>query len=49
MEWIYLVRIMEKLGFCEKWVSLVLECISTVSYSILVNGEPREILDLQGV
>ena len=41
VEWIYLVKIMEKLGFCEKWVSLVLECISTVSYSILVNGEPR--------
>ncbi|XP_075649983.1 uncharacterized protein LOC142620506 [Castanea sativa] len=32
---------MEKLGFCEKWVSLVLVSISTVSYSILVNGEPR--------
>ena len=41
VEWIYLVRIMEKLGFCEKWVSLVLECISTISYSILVNGELR--------
>ena len=41
VKWIYLVRIMEKLGFCEKCVSLVLECISTVSYSILVNGEPR--------
>ena len=32
---------MEKLGFCEKWVSLVLDCISTVSYSILVNSEPK--------
>ena len=32
---------MEKFGFCEKWVSLVLECISIVSYSILVNREPR--------
>ena len=39
VEWFYLVKIMEKLGFCEKWASLVLECISTVSYSILVNGE----------
>ena len=41
VEWVYLVKIMEKLGFCEKWVSLVYECISSVSYSILVNGEPR--------
>ena len=41
VEWVYQVKIMEKLGFCEKWVSLVYECISSVSYSILVNGEPR--------
>ena len=41
VEWEYVARIMEKLGFCEKWVALVLECISTVSYSILVNGEPK--------
>ena len=41
VEWEYLVRIMEKTGFCEKWVTLVLECISTVSYSILVNREPK--------
>ena len=32
---------MEKMGFCEKWVSLIMYCISTVSYSILVNGEPN--------
>ena len=43
VEWEYLARIMEKMGFCEKWVALVLECISTVSYSILVNGSLREI------
>ncbi|XP_030930993.1 uncharacterized protein LOC115956857 [Quercus lobata] len=41
VEWVYLVKIMERLGFCEKWVSLVYECISSVSYSILVNGESR--------
>ena len=41
MEWSYLVKIMEKLEFCEKWVSLVYECINMVSYKILVNGEPR--------
>ena len=35
------MKIKEKLCFCEKWVSLVFECISTVSYSILGNGEPK--------
>ena len=33
---------MEKMGFGEKWVKLIIECISTVSYSILVNGEPND-------
>ena len=35
------MMIMEKMGFCEKWRSIIFECISTVSYSILVNGEPK--------
>ena len=39
-EWSFLVKIMEKMGFCDKWLSLIFECISTVSYLILVNGEP---------
>ena len=29
---------MEKMGFHEKWVNLILHCITTVSYSILING-----------
>ena len=41
VEWKFLIKIMEKMGFCEKWKSLIFECISTVSYSILLNGEPK--------
>ena len=29
------------MGYCDKWVSLIFECISIVSYSILVNGKPK--------
>lgn len=32
---------MEKMGFDRKCISLVMACISSVSYSILVNGELR--------
>ena len=30
-----------KIGFSERWISLVLMCISTVSYSMLINGEAK--------
>ncbi|XP_065623969.1 uncharacterized mitochondrial protein AtMg01250-like, partial [Quercus suber] len=29
---------MEKLGFHEKWISLIMHCITTVMYSIIING-----------
>ena len=41
MEWSFLEQILLKLGFHEDWVTLLMECITTVSYSILVNGEPK--------
>ena len=44
VEWSFLETIMRKMGFHPKWVSLFMNCISTVSYSILVNGEPHGFL-----
>ena len=44
VEWIYLEFIMRKMGFHPRWVSMIMMCISTVSYSLLVNGEPMVIL-----
>ncbi|KAL0003477.1 hypothetical protein SO802_017258 [Lithocarpus litseifolius] len=40
VEWSYLKLLMLKMGFHEKWVYLMMMCITTVSYSILINGEP---------
>ena len=41
VEWVFLERFLLKLGFQESWVALIMECITIVSYSILVNGEPK--------
>uniref|UniRef100_A0A2N9HZK5 Reverse transcriptase domain-containing protein n=1 Tax=Fagus sylvatica TaxID=28930 RepID=A0A2N9HZK5_FAGSY len=41
VEWSFLEKIMSQMGFHQKWISIMTECISTVSYSILVNGEPH--------
>nr|XP_023881744.1 uncharacterized protein LOC111994118 [Quercus suber] len=44
VEWKYLELIMKGMGFADRWVALMMECISIVSYSILINGEPFPIV-----
>ena len=31
---------MARMGFCPRWIALVMSCVKTVTYSIMVNGEP---------
>ena len=40
VEWGYLQRVMEKMGFRAKWVQLIMACITTAHFSVLVNGSP---------
>lgn len=35
---------MLKLGMDERWVDLLMETVCTTSYSVLINGEPRGIV-----
>ena len=44
VEWAYLEALMRRIGFSDRWVALIMECIMTVSYSILVNGEPSNVI-----
>jgi hypothetical protein len=39
VEWGFLFQIMQKLGFDARWTNLVMECIKTPSYAVLINGE----------
>ena len=41
VEWTFLEKIMTKMGFTASSIALIMECVTTVSYSILVNGEPK--------
>ena len=36
--------LLKKMGFHDKWVALTMECMIAVSYSILINGEPSDII-----
>ncbi|CAL1371584.1 unnamed protein product [Linum trigynum] len=40
VEWPFLLAVLEKLGFNQVWVRWVQECISTASFSVMVNGSP---------
>lgn len=42
VEWRFLEEIMKKMGFCRKWVNWIMTCVSTVSYSFNINGEPKD-------
>ena len=44
VEWIFLEKILLSMGFQESRVALIMECITIVSYSILVNGEPKGLI-----
>ena len=41
VEWSFLEKIMLKMGFQDSWVAMIMQCVSTVTYSILLNGEPK--------
>jgi hypothetical protein len=39
VEWSFLERMMEKMGFQERWIRLVMECVTTVKYYFKLNGK----------
>ena len=42
IEWPFLEAMMRKMNFNEGWINRIMQSVSTVSYSILLNGFPGE-------
>lgn len=42
VEWPYLASTMARLGFRKRWIDLIMKCVTTVSFSVLFNGERLE-------
>lgn len=43
VEWEFLKAVMVQMEFNMQWIKLVMECMTTVSYSLLIMGEPQPI------
>ena len=43
VEWVYLEKIMLKLGFDQRWVKLIMSCVTSVSYNVRFNGMETEV------
>ncbi|KAL6320158.1 hypothetical protein AAG906_004667 [Vitis piasezkii] len=41
VDWSFLLTVMQKMGFGEKWLGWIKWCISTASFSVLINGTPK--------
>ena len=41
VKWKYLEGVMRRMGFQEKWIQLSMICVRTMSYFVLINGEPK--------
>ncbi|XP_041017886.1 uncharacterized protein LOC121260102 [Juglans microcarpa x Juglans regia] len=38
IEWDFLASVMHKMGFSDSWISLVMKCVTSVTYSLLLSG-----------
>ena len=41
LEWDFIQLVLRRLGFHQKVINWIMQCVSTVTYSFLINGSPR--------
>ena len=41
VEWPFLKSLLLKMGFSIDWVALIMQCISSLNYMVLLNGQPK--------
>ncbi|GKU88725.1 hypothetical protein SLEP1_g2954 [Rubroshorea leprosula] len=50
VEWPYLEQIMRSLGFAEHWIQLIMACVTSVQYEVLLNGsEAGQVSPTRGI
>ena len=41
INWNCILKVMQKMGFGTKWIRWIKRCITTASFSVLINGSPK--------
>ena len=49
VNWSCVIAVMDKMGFGSKWLDWIRWCISTVCFSILINGTPGFFSNFRGL
>ena len=44
IKWSFTEALLHKMGFDSRWIKLMMECISSVQYRVLLNGQPRGLI-----
>ena len=47
IEWCFLEQVLHNIGFPDHWTNLVMKCVTTVSFSVLLNGVACEMFRLE--
>ena len=48
LSWEFVLEVMRRMGFGQRWMTWINWCMSTASFSILINGTPRLLSEFEG-
>ncbi|KAA3467019.1 reverse transcriptase [Gossypium australe] len=37
VEWSFIEQMLQRMGFCNDWINLIMRCVTTISYSVMLN------------
>lgn len=47
LNWNFLKKVLDTLRFPQKWINIIMSCVSSVRHAILINGSPSNAFSLQ--